>query len=175
MGPLFHWRTSRPHEYRHTPLNSAGDDDRLFGDGPGHGAPLRNVQLAEQGYLLDHFASPLGAALVLMLFTDSDSVPEPLQQAVAQARERGLPLSVLAVRAAGLPMLDVQGADRTLHDPDGRLWRKYGVRSAGAAYLVRPDQHVCARWMSLEPQRLNAALASATLQTSTAHATGSQP
>jgi 3-(3-hydroxy-phenyl)propionate hydroxylase len=32
---------------------------------------------------------------------------------------------------------------------------------AAAAYLVRPDQHVCARWIAPAPDRLDAALRAA--------------
>ncbi|HQQ70301.1 MAG TPA: FAD-dependent monooxygenase, partial [Alicycliphilus sp.] len=45
VRPLYHWRTSRPHEYTHSALNSPGDDNALFTDGPAHGAPPRNVRL----------------------------------------------------------------------------------------------------------------------------------
>jgi 3-(3-hydroxy-phenyl)propionate hydroxylase len=31
----------------------------------------------------------------------------------------------------------------------------------GAAYLLRPDQHVCARWMALDANRLQAAFKAA--------------
>jgi hypothetical protein len=40
----------------------------------------------------------------------------------------------------------------------GRARAKYGVRADGAAYLLRPDQHVCARWVRLDANRLEAAL-----------------
>ncbi|MFC7434553.1 FAD-dependent monooxygenase, partial [Hydrogenophaga bisanensis] len=30
VRPLYHWRTSRPHEYTHSMLNSRGDDNALF-------------------------------------------------------------------------------------------------------------------------------------------------
>lgn len=45
VRPLYHWRTSRPHEYAHSPLNSADDDNHLFEAGPGHGAPPLNLRL----------------------------------------------------------------------------------------------------------------------------------
>ena len=38
VRPLYHWRTSRPHEYTGSQLNSRGDDDALFSAGPAHGA-----------------------------------------------------------------------------------------------------------------------------------------
>jgi 3-(3-hydroxy-phenyl)propionate hydroxylase len=55
----------------------------------------------------------------------------------------------------------VAGADETLADADGHLRGRYGVFAGGAAYLLRPDQHVCARWMSLDATRLRAALINA--------------
>ena len=44
---------------------------------------------------------------------------------------------------------------------DGHFRRRYGVTASGGAYLLRPDQHVCARWLTLDATRLRAALAQA--------------
>ena len=44
-----------------------------------------------------------------------------------------------------------------LSDPEGRARARWGVRTDGAAYLLRPDQHVCARWLTLDAHRLQAA------------------
>jgi 3-(3-hydroxy-phenyl)propionate hydroxylase len=153
VGPLYHWRTSRPHEYTHSPLNSAGDDNLLFKTGPGHGAPPQNIRLAADDYLLDH----LGGGFDLLYFTEGEAIPEALQKVVADTRAGGVPLRVVAVGAA----LPVEGADLTLADADGHFRQRYGVRTSGAAYLLRPDQHVCARWMSLDAGRLQSALATA--------------
>jgi hypothetical protein len=37
------------------------------------------------------------------------------------------------------------------------LRERYGVPTSGGAYLLRPDQHVCARWLTLDATRLQAA------------------
>lgn len=58
----------------------------------------------------------------------------------------------------------VAGADQTLADADGHLRQRYGVQADGAAYLLRPDQHVCARWLTLDATRLQAALNAAVPQ-----------
>lgn len=150
VRPLYHWRTSRPHEYTQSALNSAGDDNRLFSAGPGHGAPPQNVRLAADDYLLDH----LGGGFDLLYFTGGPQLPEALQAVVTVARARGVPIRVTAVGAAQ----PVAGADWTLADADGRVRRRYGVQAGGAAYLLRPDQHVCARWITLDATRLQAAL-----------------
>ena len=153
VRPLYHWRTSRPHEYTHSVLNSAGDDNRLFTAGPAHGAPPQNVRLGADDFLLDH----LGGGFDLLYFTEAAALPAPLQQVVDATRARGVPLKITAVGAAQ----PVAGADQTLADADGHLRARYGVQASGAAYLLRPDQHVCARWLTLDATRLQAALATA--------------
>ena len=153
VGPLYHWRTSRPHEYTHSALNSLGDDNALFKCGPGRGAPPQNVCLGPDDYLLDR----LDHAFQLLYFTDAAEVPSALRQVVQDFRVRGVPLRVLAVGASA----PVAGADDVLADARGQLRARYGVTARGAAYLLRPDQHVCARWMSLDAERLRAALSNA--------------
>lgn len=153
VRPLYHWRTSRPHEYTHSMLNSQGDDNALFTSGPAHGAPPKNIRLGANEYLLDH----LGGGFDLLYFTEAQAIPESLLQVVDVVRDRGVALRIIAVGAQN----DVQGADLTLNDHSGHFREAYGVRSSGAAYLMRPDQHVCARWLTLDSTRLQAALKSA--------------
>ena len=149
VRPLYHWRTSRPHEYTHSVLNSPGDDNALFTAGPAHGAPPRNIRLGVGDYLLDH----LGGGFDLLYFTDAAALPQPLQDVIAQVRAQGVPLRVTAIGAPA----PVQGADQTLADADGHLRQRYGIGASGGAYLLRPDQHVCARWLTLDATRLQAA------------------
>ena len=150
VRPLYHWRTSRPHEYTHSMLNCPDDDNALFTSGPAHGAPPQNVRLSEDNYLLDH----LGGGFDLLYFTHDTALPESLQATIAQARQRGVPLRVLAIGAEA----PVSGADLTLPDAQGHCHTRYGVAASGAGYLLRPDQHVCARWLVLDAVRLQAAL-----------------
>src|SRR5690606_3573845 len=150
VGPLYHWRTSRPHEYSHSALNCPGDDNALFTAGPAHGAPPLNVRLGVDDYLLDH----PGGGFDCLYVTAHAALPDAIQQVVADARERGLPIKVHAVGHAG----PVKGADAAYADEDGRLRQRYGVKAAGGAYLLRPDQHICARWVTLDAARLRSAL-----------------
>ena len=63
--------------------------------------------------------------------------------------------------AAALPLqLLTIGADG-LTDPEGWAARRYDARD-GTAYLIRPDQHVCARWRAPSEALVRAALARAT-------------
>lgn len=153
VRPLYHWRTSRPHEYTGSALNCATDDDDAFSAGPAHGAAAPNVRLGAHDYLLDH----LGGAFDLLCFTDAASLPARLIATIDAIRARGIPLRVTAIGAQPV----VAGANSSLADPAGRCRARYGVRNDGAAYLLRPDQHVCARWLRLDPAQLHGALATA--------------
>lgn len=148
VGPLYHWRTSRPHEYAASPLNAVDDDNARFTAGPGHGAPPRNARLGEDDHLLDH----LDHRFTLLCATETDFPPEWLA-AVAELRAQGLPLQLIAVGARQ----PVPGADQTLPDADGYLRERHGL-THGGAYLLRPDQHICARWTALDAPRLRAAV-----------------
>jgi 3-(3-hydroxy-phenyl)propionate hydroxylase len=164
VRPLYHWRTSRPHEYSHSSLNCRVDDNAQFQSGPAHGAPPLNVRLTDSQFLLDH----LGGGFDLLWFGAADALPADVLASVAQWRAKGLPLRITCITQgvgadAGMApspadMLWLQ----VLSDPQGRVHSRYGVTTPGAAYLLRPDQHVCARWLHLDAQRLDAALVQAT-------------
>lgn len=148
VRPLYHWRTSRPHEYTHSMLNATGDDDALFTAGPARGAPPRNIRLGADDFLLDH----LGGGFDLLYFTTGDAIPAPLRAVVDELRARGV-----AVRISAVGTASALGADQCFADVDGHFRARYGVGSTGAAYLLRPDQHVCGRWVTLDATRLRAA------------------
>nr|WP_319527502.1 FAD-dependent monooxygenase [Pseudomonas laurentiana] len=152
VRPLYHWRTSRPHNYADSCLNAEDDDNMLFHTGPSNGAPLLNVRLAAQHYLFDD----LEAAYHLICFTGVGGLDAALLDEVQAVRSQGLPVQVIAVALPGADQ--VVGADLTLTDVDGLFSERYGVPQAGAAYLARPDQHVCARWLHLSALRLRAGL-----------------
>jgi 3-(3-hydroxy-phenyl)propionate hydroxylase len=156
VRPLYHWRTSRPHEYKHSLLNSTSDDNAQFTGGPALGAPPQNVQLQHDDFLLDH----LGGGFDLVYVCQSQNIPNELLHAVVAAKNDGLPLKLLAISDRDVK---VQGADTTLFDPQQRFQLRYGV-SAGGAYLFRPDQHVCARWLEVDATRLLSSLQLAVMQ-----------
>jgi 3-(3-hydroxy-phenyl)propionate hydroxylase len=141
VRPLMHWRSSRPHEYRHSPLNSDDDDSAQFPQGPAPGAVMPSVRMAADHYLLDESHT----GFTLLIFSDRPVVPE-IALAAEQWRVQGGLLKIVT-----LPLAVA----------NGEAWARYGVQADGAAYLVRPDQHVCARWRQLTSARLLHALARA--------------
>ncbi|CAN7731500.1 FAD-dependent oxidoreductase [Acidovorax sp. LjRoot66] len=63
--------------------------------------------------------------------------------------------------ATALPQVKLLRVGTDLQDPQGLLAQRLDAQP-GTAYLVRPDQHVCARWRSLDEAAVRAALARAT-------------
>ena len=156
VRPLYHWRTSRPHEYSHSKLNSPCDDNALFAGGPALGAPPQNLQLQHDDYLLDH----LGGSFDLVCAADAQGVPTHITQAVTELQQQGFPIKLIAISAQPHAMV---GAHLTLQDPQQRFQHRYAVPTGGA-YLFRPDQHICGRWLQLDAARLKQSLLAACLQ-----------
>jgi 3-(3-hydroxy-phenyl)propionate hydroxylase len=126
-------RLSLPSCYRESPLNTPDAD----ADWPAElcpGAPAADAPLHRAGRLT-WLLRELGPEFTLLVFG-----PAPPWVA-------GLPLGLLAI-------------DGNLTDPDGCATRRYGARP-GSAYLIRPDQHVCARWRMPDADGVRAAWARA--------------
>jgi 3-(3-hydroxy-phenyl)propionate hydroxylase len=126
-------RLSLPSCYRDSPLNTP-DVDGDWPAEPSLGAPAADAPLrrgTEPAWLLRE----LGPEFTLLVFG-----PAP-------AWGVGLPLKLLAI-------------DGRLTDGEGCATRRYGART-GSAYLIRPDQHVCARWRAPGAEAVRAALARA--------------
>jgi 3-(3-hydroxy-phenyl)propionate hydroxylase len=156
VRPLYHWRTSRPHEYAHSELNSDFKNAEAFQQGLALGAPPQNVQFEKDKFLLDH----LGGGFDLVYLTLDGMIPPEIQSATEQARQQGIPLKLHAITPkTGV----VQGADGTLFDPDNRFAARYGL-APGGAYLFRPDQHICARWAQLNAAQLAQSLKKALMR-----------
>jgi 3-(3-hydroxy-phenyl)propionate hydroxylase len=145
VRPLFHWRTSRPHDYADSSLNCVTDDDHLFTAGPAKGAPLANVKLAADDFLLDH----LSAAYYLLYFSDNGDIPADLIRLQNSIKEHGIPFTIIPVCANARH----RSEGPFMRDPENKLATKYDALP-GSAYLVRPDQHVCARWKECDIDQL---------------------
>lgn len=149
VRPLYHWRTSRPHDYADSTLNCREDDNLTFSAGPRNGAPLPNIQLGADDYLLDH----LGASFYLLYFADGRALPQALLDQLAEIHGSGVPLQLVVIGTEQ----PIDGAAQVIPDPDGRIAQAFAV-TANGAYLVRPDLHICARWQQLSATRLRSAV-----------------
>ncbi|MCU0761545.1 MAG: FAD-dependent monooxygenase [Hydrogenophaga sp.] len=149
VGPLFHWRTSRAHEYRDSTANSPDTWRGMFSGGFVPGAPAQNICLGPDDHLFDH----LTHGFTLLWFSNENHLPQAVRTAQNRWQARGLSLKLLVVGHG-----EVDGADRSFDDPQGHFRERYGVRAPAAAYLLRPDHHVCARWSAQNATALAAAL-----------------
>jgi 3-(3-hydroxy-phenyl)propionate hydroxylase len=127
------------------------------------GAPLDDAPVRVGGkdaWLLDQ----LGNRFQLLAFADSVEQLDPVVRAQAAVlADAALPVEVVLVLAhAG----EAQGLT-VLHDRDGLMAQRMDARP-GTCYLIRPDQHVAARWRRFDVTAVRAALARATARTAPA-------
>jgi 3-(3-hydroxy-phenyl)propionate hydroxylase len=144
-------RLSVPSIYTDSPLNTADDAEwtgMMEPGAPVDDAPIR-VDGAD-GWLLDR----LGNRFMLLVYAnDPGTIDAAALRALAADR---VPVQTQVVTPdRGRP------ADGALVDIAGLFARRFDARD-GSAWLIRPDQHVCARWRSLDPARVRAAVARAT-------------
>ena len=143
-------RLSVPAILADSPLNTP-DRDPDFARGPGAmvpGAPAADAPVA--GPAGEWLLGYLGGDFTLLGF---DAAVGPFGVA-ALARE---PIPCRVVQVGGKP---TAGAT-TIEDVQGLATRRYEARP-GTVYLLRPDQHVCARWREFDLPSVRAAIARAT-------------
>jgi len=153
LKDLLHWRTSRPHDYRLSALNSFPGEDAAFAGGIAAGQPVRNVKLGDDDYLLDRIDA--GAGFHIMAFAGAGDAGADFEPIFAAARR--LPFPVIGVLIAARPASNAARADLVVADPEGRIAAKYGAQP-GTVYALRPDLHVCARWRSTDAAQVCEAL-----------------
>jgi 3-(3-hydroxy-phenyl)propionate hydroxylase len=147
-------RLSVPAILRESPLNTRDrDTDFSVANGamipgaPAADAPVRGPLPGANGeWLLGY----LGGSFTLLGFGDAVG-PHGV---AALARDR---IACKVVHVGGKPVIGATQVD----DVEGLAARRYDARP-GTVYLLRPDQHVCARWREFDLPSVRAAIARAT-------------
>ena len=127
------------------------------------GSPLDDAPVQDAAgrpaWLLDH----TGRGFQLLLFVErADALDAATRQALAALADAAIPVRALLVaRQAGGSA--PAGCDAVV-DHEGSAARRLDARP-GSAYLLRPDQHLAARWRALDAAAVRAAVARATAQT----------
>ncbi|MDT7838120.1 FAD-dependent oxidoreductase [Aquabacterium sp. OR-4] len=122
------------------------------------GAPLADAPV-QAGWLLRH----CGQRFVLMLFTPSAQALTAMQcEHIARLADAPVPVHTLLVtgQAGALPA-GLPAGTRQVLDAGGIARHRCDARP-GTAYLLRPDQHVAARWRGLDAAAVRAAVQRAT-------------
>jgi 3-(3-hydroxy-phenyl)propionate hydroxylase len=127
------------------------------------GAAAADAPLLRQGqrdWLLRH----TGGAFTGIYVAGSAAAAEVFAQAEALAADT-VPVRTLVIAPTG------QGAAGSFEDSEGLFAARYDA-APGSYYLLRPDQHVCARWRRFDLQAVRAALARASGNTLAARSAG---
>ena len=152
-------RLSVPTHLHGSPLNTPDGDPFTGVMAPG--APLADAPVTgvdgAPGWLLGH----TGDRFQLLLFVES---PEALDAAaratLAALADAPIPVHTLLVAQRGGA---VPAGCALVLDTQGTAARRCDAQP-GTAYLLRPDQHVAARWRTLDAAAVRAAVARATAQ-----------
>jgi 3-(3-hydroxy-phenyl)propionate hydroxylase len=135
------------------------------------GAPMDDAPVLVSGqdaWLLDQMGQA-GSGFACLLFADDVPTGDALAQLQAlsagggvslRADARPVPVTAFVVAPR---TLDIPGV-RVIVDAQGLMAKRYDARP-GTTYLLRPDQHVVARWRSLNASAVRVALARATCNT----------
>jgi 3-(3-hydroxy-phenyl)propionate hydroxylase len=112
-----------------TPLSTP--DENPFAGSAHLGGPVPDAPMTRAGDRAGHLLGALGSGFEL-LYVANGARPTPI---------------------AGIETIAV-GED--LHDASGWFAKRFDARP-GSAYLLRPDQHLCARWRSFDAGKVRAA------------------
>ncbi len=145
-------RLSVPAIYSESPLNTPDAD--VFAGDMVPGAPADDAPVVLDGkpaWLLDQ----LGNRFQLLIYADDQARVDAA--ALAPLRETAMAVEpiVIGARAEGLAGV------RVLHDVKGRFAERFDARH-GSGWLLRPDQHICARWRRVDVAKVLNAVARAT-------------
>ena len=140
-------RLSRPTTYRSSPLSTPDRD--VFAGAMVPGAPAADAPVrvdGRDGWLLDQ----LGGCYELLAFAP---VAKPLAGELLHAFGDSVRCSVIAERVSG----DGPAGWRVIEDAH-RLARQRYDGAPGVMYLLRPDQHIAARWRNSTTEKVGSAL-----------------
>ncbi|CEJ16125.1 3-(3-hydroxy-phenyl)propionate/3-hydroxycinnamic acid hydroxylase [bacterium YEK0313] len=153
-------RLSVPAVLTGSPLNTGDTEPFDAAAAPGAVAPDAPVEIAgRDAWLLDR----LGGRFTILVFAGADDtvrLPTGADIAAIGRDVEAVATVLVAPDAAAAARLASAGADAVV-DAAGLVAKRYDARP-GTTYLLRPDQHVCARFRAFAPDRLRAALLHAT-------------
>lgn len=132
-------------------------DEEAFEGNMVPGAPMDDAPISTadgRSWLL----RMVGNSFALMLCVeDAGSLPAGTVDALVALKAGPIPIEPIVVARQG----SAPSGLCTVLDVSGRIVQRYDLR-AGSCYLLRPDQHVAARWRSFDPVKVRASLDRAT-------------
>ncbi len=152
-----------------SPLNTPDQaEDHFVGDmvpgAPMADAPIASadvaVSAAAHGASFTWLLQAVGNCFCLLLYSDdAAALSAATVQALQTLQQQTIAIRPLVVARKG----QAPGSLATVSDSKGRVAQRYDLQE-GSCYLLRPDQHVAARWRRLNVAAVLAAQARATAQ-----------
>ncbi|MDR5882956.1 FAD-dependent oxidoreductase [Caballeronia sp. LZ032] len=152
-------RLSVPAVLRDSPLNTPDDADDAFDTAMVPGAPCADAPVQVDGQTAWLLAQTHGGAFAGLYFCGLNHGPDACLQSLAALQDGKLPVRLLLVVPRGMAC-SVEGVT-VVEDVEGMVAHRFDAQP-GTFYLLRPDQHVCARWRRFDAARVTAALDRAT-------------
>ena len=155
-------RLSVPTHLGASPLNTPDSPGDAFSSAQAPGAALTDAPVHSASGVASWLLRHTGQRFQLLLFVEAaDALDAATRNCLRRLADAPVPVHGLLVdrRAGGSP----PAGCACVIDSDGLVARRLDGRT-GSAYLLRPDQHVAARWRKLEAGAVLAALARATAQ-----------
>ena len=150
-------RLSTPTTLVASTLNTPDDEPFAGAMIPGAPAADAPVRVAgEPAWFLAH----TGGSFVAVVFSDSGTLGADVAPDLGSLAHAAIPVRTLVVVPKGVASQPQTGYT-VVEDAEGMLAQRFDARE-GTCYLLRPDQHVCARWRRLDAARLRGAVARAT-------------
>ncbi|MFO1321371.1 MAG: FAD-dependent oxidoreductase [Burkholderiales bacterium] len=150
-------RLSVPATLTPSPLNTPDRD--VFTGAMVPGAPAADAPIAIGGKP-DWFLSHAGSAFTGVYFIGGAALPEDDRAALIALSRDAIPVRALLVADADSAVQPVDGG-AVIEDVEGALGNRFDALP-GTFYLLRPDQHVVARWRMFDLGRVRAAVARST-------------
>jgi len=143
-----------------SPLNTPDEEDFASDLVPGAVLDDAPVQGRIGGRKVEWLLNALDARFHLLLFLrEASDLDESARAALDDMQQQAIPVHPVVVSRHPLA---IDGLD-SLTDTEGLAAERCDA-SPGSVYLIRPDQHVAARWRRFDPARVQQALQRATAQ-----------
>jgi len=149
-------RLSTPSTLAASPLNTP--DEEAFEGAMVPGAPCTDAPVragGQDGWLLEH----VGDGFTLLHFGNGTEIPAERVGAFEALGRGAVPVRTMLVEPKGVAPRSLEGL--VVLGENGLVSQRFDARP-GTTFLLRPDQHVCARWRGFDAAKVRAALARAT-------------